>query len=201
MIECTPESSRCYSVVLITARTCTAILCNSCGGTFAAYPAILTVCTTFPKLPRNISLQWPHTWLTTIYTRSWAALRGWDPPPYDRSNTVCSLIRGSHRRGLLTPLVITVHWSYSDFKAYKLIQWTPERRHGYPRLLVPHVMHNLSDDYVNNASSIYLQLDIAVSSSSTIPSITNKSWPLPSPLSFCYTDNKENQIFLIYKEI
>ncbi len=21
-----------------------------------------------------------------MYTRSWAALRGWDPPPYDRSN-------------------------------------------------------------------------------------------------------------------
>jgi hypothetical protein len=70
-----------------TARTCTAILCNSCGETFASYvPALWTVCTTFPKLARNISIQWPHTWLTTIYTRSWAALRGRDPPPYDRSN-------------------------------------------------------------------------------------------------------------------
>ncbi len=63
------------------------ILCNSCGGTFAAYvPALLTVCTTFPKLAHNISIQWPHTWLTTIYKRSWAALRSWDPPPSDRSN-------------------------------------------------------------------------------------------------------------------
>jgi hypothetical protein len=40
------------------------------------------------------TVQWPHTRLTTIYTRSCAALRGWDPPPYDRSN-ICSLIRGS----------------------------------------------------------------------------------------------------------
>jgi hypothetical protein len=74
---------------LPTARTCTAILCNSWGETFAAkVPALWTVCTTFPKLARNISIQWPHTWLTTIYTRtrSWAALRGWDPPPYDRSS-------------------------------------------------------------------------------------------------------------------
>ncbi len=70
-----------------TARTCTAILCNSWGETFAAkVPALWTVCTTFPKLARNISIQWPHTWLTTIYTRSWAALRGWDLPPYDRSS-------------------------------------------------------------------------------------------------------------------
>jgi len=28
-----------------------------------------------------------------MYTRSWAALRGWDPPPYDRSNEFYSLIR------------------------------------------------------------------------------------------------------------
>jgi hypothetical protein len=77
-----------------TARTCTAILCNSLCETFAAeVPALLTVCTTFPKLARNISIQWPHTRLTTTYTRSCAALRGWDPPPYDRSN-ICSLIRG-----------------------------------------------------------------------------------------------------------
>ncbi len=73
--------------VNVTARTCTAILCNSWGETFAAkVPALWTVCTTFPKLARNRSIQWPHTWLTTIYTRSWAALRGWDPPPYDRSS-------------------------------------------------------------------------------------------------------------------
>ncbi len=73
--------------VWITARTCTAILCNSWSKTFAAkVPALWTVCTTFPKLARNISIQWPHPWLTTIYTRSWAALRGWDPPPYDRSS-------------------------------------------------------------------------------------------------------------------
>ncbi len=76
--------------LLYTARTCTAILCNSWGETFAAkVPALSTVCTTFPKLARNIIIQWPHTWLTTIYRRSWAALRGWDPPPpppYDRSS-------------------------------------------------------------------------------------------------------------------
>ena len=53
---------------------------------FCVIPALLTVCTTFSKLARNISIQWPHTWLTTIYTRFWAALRGWDPPPYDRSS-------------------------------------------------------------------------------------------------------------------
>jgi hypothetical protein len=59
-------------------------------------PALLTVCTTFPELARNIIIQWPHTLLTTIYTRSWAALRGWDPPPNDRSN-ICSLIRVRER--------------------------------------------------------------------------------------------------------
>jgi hypothetical protein len=48
------------------------------------------VCTTFPKLARNISIQWPHTRLTTIYTRSCAALHGWDPPPQRCMRYLCS---------------------------------------------------------------------------------------------------------------
>ncbi len=37
------------------------------------------------------SIKWPHTRLTTMCTRSWAALRGWDPPSYGRSNVFSNL--------------------------------------------------------------------------------------------------------------
>ncbi len=48
-----------------------------------------------------------------LYTRSCAALRGWDPPPYDRSN-ICSLIRVAnileqHAFLMCVDIVNTVH--------------------------------------------------------------------------------------------
>ncbi len=83
-----------YEGALFTARTCTAILSNSWGGTgwdrvglSLHRSQLFWLCVhLFP------SIQWPHTRLTTIYRRSWAALRGWDPPPM--TDPICSLIRG-----------------------------------------------------------------------------------------------------------
>ncbi len=89
--------------VYITARSHTAILCNSWGGTFTAkVPALLTVWTTFPKLASQ------HKYTVTSYLAydnvhpvlscpPW--MGSWDPSPYDRSNVYifvvvfhCSLV-------------------------------------------------------------------------------------------------------------
>jgi hypothetical protein len=48
------------------------------------------------------------------------------------------------------------------FYGVQMTQETQERRHGYPRLLAPHVMHNRNDDHVKSAHSISQQLYLAV---------------------------------------
>jgi hypothetical protein len=67
-----------------------------------------------------------------------------------------------------------------------MTKYIPESKHGYPRELAPHAMHNLFDDQVKSASYIYQQLNLAVAGSSASlllqASITKQiRGPHPSP--------------------
>ncbi len=70
-----------------------------------------------------------------------------------------------------------------------MTQRSPERKHGYPRVLAPPPpMHNfnLIGDDVKSAGSIYQQLELAVSRSSGAPAQAARSCKLPSQKSLAH---------------